>query len=714
MSTSITTCPRCLKPLQAIVLIDDSDDEPETPPLKRLCKGKIVFSINNISNISFIVPTAMASGSASSHVRASAPVRASASGSGSAEREEILLSDSGDDDESVSIFGKDDASPSEETTPREQLSFDEVLQTLRTAFPPMPRVEACRVIDSLPYQSLLQAAQLPEFSGFLLDLKGIVGVPFKDSCKLYEHQIDALKWMHERETTRLARDNIRGGVLCFTMGLGKTLTTLTHILSNRSDAPTLVVVTKTVLTEWKDQGHSKFFDAKDVPILFYHREYLSSGQFESLSRDEIMKYRIVITTYDVLVSANRVNHHYDSCLEYGEGMYKHNVVAIHLKKATLCDQPLAKGPNALFGTLWERVVCDESQKFANLDSILYKCIMALYGKYKWCLTGTPVRNYETDIFAQLRFLGYAGITRAIMWKRNGHHHFKSGNLQQYIRVLDYQDAGIVLPPLNDIVEHVGMDEKQCLLYKQLLKQTQEAFKRLLQGFGDFAYVLALFTRLRQASVAPFLLTKEAKRGKVADEFKQSDEWVEWCTTKDGPAGVQTPKIQRLLHLLIHEIPMDEKVIVFSSFTSLLDLISYALSQAKLPFNVVQLDGSASGPTRASLLKEFKTDASTRVLLMTYKVGGEGLNLTEANHCVFMEPWWNDAVHSQALARVYRNGQTKPVTRRFMLSLDTIEVKILEICNSKVALSKAYLQGAEKPSQRVGLSKEAVGKMIGLM
>ncbi len=56
----------------------------------------------------------------------------------------------------------------------------------------------------------------------------------------------------------------------------------------------------------------------------------------------------------------------------------------------------------------ERVICDESQKLANPKTMTYKCIMAVYGKYKWCLTGTPIRNYETDIWAQLRFCGYKG------------------------------------------------------------------------------------------------------------------------------------------------------------------------------------------------------------------------------------------------------------------------------------------------------------------
>lgn len=622
--------------------------------------------------------------------------------------EEELLSDS-----DVSIAEVVVATHSGDVAQPPSVSFDEVIQQLRSVLSLASRNEARSVVDSLPYQSVIQAALLPEFSAFLQDLKGIVGVPFKESCKLYPHQIDALKWMRTREHT-YNYNNIRGGILCFTMGLGKTLTTLTHILSNRSEAPSLVVVTKTVLTEWKDQGHSKFFDAKDVPILFYHREYLTSKQFDSLNREEIMKYRIVVTTYDVLVAANRTKHHYDSCLEYGEGMYKDKVISVHLKKASLCDNPLAQGCDALYGTLWERVVCDESQKFANIDSSIFRCVMALYGKYKWCLTGTPVRNYDTDIFAQLRFLGYTAISRGIMWKRTGFQQFQSTSLKTFMRVLDYTEAGIVLPPLNDVMEHVAMDEKQCLLYKQLLQQTQEAFTRLLQGFGNFAYVLTLFTRLRQTSIAPFLLTNESKRGVVGDGFKQSDEWVAWCTDKDGPAGRQTPKIQRLLHVLSCDIPAHEKVLVFSSFTSMLDLISYSLTSVNFPFKFVQIDGSTSGPMRTSLLKQFKTDPSTRVLLMTYKVGGEGLNLTEANNCIFMEPWWNDAVHSQALARVYRNGQTKPVTRRFMISTDTIELKMTEICNSKIELTKAYLHGGEKPSQRAGLSKEAVGKMIGLM
>ncbi len=106
-----------------------------------------------------------------------------------------------------------------------------------------------------------------------------------------------------------------------------------------------------------------------------------------------------------------------------------------------------KGTAVIYGTPWERVICDESQKLANPKTMTYKCIMAVYGKYKWCLTGTPIRNYETDIWAQLRFCGYKGVERSHDWNRNGQGliAFKDHNLISAIFTMSYDDAQMSLP-----------------------------------------------------------------------------------------------------------------------------------------------------------------------------------------------------------------------------------------------------------------------------
>ncbi|KAF2292224.1 hypothetical protein GH714_017498 [Hevea brasiliensis] len=123
-----------------------------------------------------------------------------------------------------------------------------------------------------------------------------------------------------------------------------------------------------------------------------------------------------------------------------------------------------------------------------------------------------------------------------------------------------------------------------------------------------------------------------------------------------------------------------KGIVFSQFTSFLDLISYSLHKSGI--NCGQLVGSMSLPARDAAIKKFTEDPDCKILLMSLKAGGVALNLTVASHVFLMDPWWNPAVERQAQDRVHRIGQNKPIRIVRFIIENTIEEKILELQGKK--------------------------------
>jgi SNF2 family DNA or RNA helicase len=129
-----------------------------------------------------------------------------------------------------------------------------------------------------------------------------------------------------------------------------------------------------------------------------------------------------------------------------------------------------------------------------------------------------------------------------------------------------------------------------------------------------------------------------------------------------------------------------------------------------------MDGDTSGDDRDTILNSFRKGEGKKFvngLFLTYKVGSEGLNLTEATHCVCLEPWWNNAVHNQAVRRCWRVGQTKHINVHNLYVSDSVEDKILDICKRKDGIVSSYLDGADRPLKTGGLDQHTMARMLGI-
>lgn len=553
-------------------------------------------------------------------------------------------------------------------------------------------------------------------------------LPMTEGYELFPHQEKAITWMRKRENMESRKVyGLRGGILCLKQGLGKTLCTLAHILSAPAGKfPSLIVASKTVMYEWKTEGFEKFFPT--AKVLYLHSEFVPKNILDKMNRKFIKSYDIVVTTYDYCISQCKKGKFDQECTEIAEsGLHAGKVVAINQRTLFQCDRPDAIGSTIVYTTPWHRIVFDESQKFANHKTQTYKAMMALGGRYMWCLSGTPIRNYDTDIWSQMRVLGYMGVSRATDWSRSGLTLYKTHKLTEAVLNMDYQSAEIFIPEKEVHEIQLSLTPKEQEVHDYVKGILRKVFDMMLNKLCDYSCVLAIFMRLRQCAIAPWLMTPESKRKHTEDDG--NDEAVvkkfmremecklgDWVHNKDE-AGLQSSKINAVFDV-IKNIPPGDKVIVFSMFTSLLDLLSDKLENEYPEFRYVTVDGDTTGDERTELLEKFRKKKKVRGLLMTYKVGSEGLNLQSVGsgetHVICVEPWWCPSVMNQAVARAHRMGQTQTVHDYRIVVSNSIEERILEICQQKEELTKAYLEGSGSGAKMPGLDKETMARILGLM
>jgi len=531
--------------------------------------------------------------------------------------------------------------------------------------------------------------------------------PFEDSeakpvVELFPHQLQAIEWLEKRE--KIPIDGIRGGILSLKMGMGKTLTAMTY---GKDKGPVLIVASKSVMTSWKEQ-FEKFMP--DVNVLMYHNDYIPTKDLNILTTFDLEAFDFVVTTYDVLTTGARtsqVKEKMDSEVLVKGDYGLHTGKVIQTNRALVRDPTKAelklKGKPALFYVKWGMIVADESQKFANPRTSIYKAMMTLNGGFRVCLTGTPVRNYETDIWAQLRWCGLNTAQTPSEWKNMGVKYFQT-RLSESVFSLNYEEAGIKMPEKIEINVNATLSEKEREIYQVVLKEAQKAYSQFLMGICTYSNVLATFTRLRQACVCPFVITLNTKQ----EEDEKTDDLTKWVKDELGTSGLYSAKVGKVWEK-VNGAKEDSKVLIFSSFASVNNVVAKRIrAEGGIAFII---DGTTTGKERIEVLEHFKKTTGKCSLLMTYKVGSEGLNLTEAETVICVEPWWNNSTHNQAKARAWRIGQTKEVKVYNIVTENSIEEKVIAICEEKDVMTQRYLEGKSSYKVATGIGRAEMGRIL---
>ncbi len=326
---------------------------------------------------------------------------------------------------------------------------------------------------------------------------------------------------------------------------------------------------------------------------------------------------------------------------------------------------------------FETAVLDEAQAIKNPDSQAARAAFALNADFRLVMTGTPVENRLDELWSLMHFANRgllggrrefdADLARPIADGMAG----AAENLRQRIRpfVLRRRKAEVApeLPPRSEALLSVALDERERGLYDAVRAATQRDLVAALGSEGggklDVMKALEALLRLRQAACHSGLLP--------------------------GQKAATSSKVQALVEALLTAAEDGHKALVFSQWTSMLDLIEPVLDQTGIPF--VRLDGSTRD--RAGVVEAFQNQAGPPVMLISLKAGGTGLNLTAADHVFLCDPWWNPAVEDQAADRAHRIGQERPVMIYRLVAADTVEERILELQQRKRAIGDAALGDA---------------------
>lgn len=319
---------------------------------------------------------------------------------------------------------------------------------------------------------------------------------------------------------------------------------------------------------------------------------------------------------------------------------------------------------------WDSIVLDEAQAIKNPDSQVTRAAFTLRGKFKLSLSGTPVENRLDELWSQMHFANRGLLGGRGDFRERYALPVEAGDLEVSRRLREKirpfvlrrmkREVAPELPPRTERVLMVELDETERAVYDTVRAATlPEVVKRLTEG-GNVILALEALLRMRQACCHPGLVP--------------------------GQTAASSSKIEALVEALSDAAADGHKSLVFSQWTSLLDLVEPHLKSAGITFN--RLDGSTID--RGSVVNEFQSDGGPSVMLLSLKAGGVGLNLTAADHVFLLDPWWNPAVEDQAADRTHRIGQDKPVFVYRVVAKDTVEERILLLQEKKRAVADAAL------------------------
>jgi SNF2 family DNA or RNA helicase len=428
-------------------------------------------------------------------------------------------------------------------------------------------------------------------------------------------------------------------VLADDMGLGKTIQTLAHILlekeAGRLTHPALIIAPVSLLGNWQREA-AKF--TPSLRVLLLH----GSGRHEAAQ--DMGQADIVLSPYSLL----------------------------------------PRDKERWMGQKWSIVVLDEAQNIKNAHTDAAQVAYELQAGQRICLSGTPMENHLGELWSLFHFLmpGFLGSAKRFKElyrtpiEKYGDTELLAALSRRVTPFILRRTKKEVLKDLPDKIETLSMvslEGKQADLYETIRLATEKAVRDALADKGlarSQIQVLDALLKLRQVCCDPRLVPTAA-----AKKVKQS------------------AKLELLMELLPEMLAEGRKVLLFSQFTSMLELIEEELAQRKIQW--VKLTGQSR--KRDEIIDQF-TSGQVPLFLISLKAGGVGLNLPQADTVIHYDPWWNPAVENQATDRAHRIGQTSQVFVYKLVASGTIEERMLALQERKAALAHGMLSGAQMRKQ----------------
>ena len=337
---------------------------------------------------------------------------------------------------------------------------------------------------------------------------------------------------------------------------------------------------------------------------------------------------------------------------------------------------LRQDVETLTAPTWDCVVLDEAQMIKNPESQIARAALKLDAKARFALTGTPVENRLDELWSQLHFLNPGLLGGRTQFRDRYSRPIAEGDrdvaarLRQRIRPFLLRrlkkEVAPDLPPLSEVVLDCELSTEERAVYDSIRAATVRDIVDRLRAGGNVMAALEALLRLRQAACHSSLVPGQ-----------------EQSTTP-------STKLETLYARLDEAVADGHKALVFSQWTSLLDLVEPGLRERGIPW--LRLDGSTRN--RGEIVDRFQSESGEPVILLSLRAGGTGLNLTAADHVFLLDPWWNPAVEAQAADRAHRIGQERPVVVHRLIARNTVEEGILALHSRKRALANAALEDAD--------------------
>ena len=461
-------------------------------------------------------------------------------------------------------------------------------------------------------------------------------VPLPDgfTAELRPYQRRGLSWLAFLSSLGL------GACLADDMGLGKTVQLLALEALLRADgssqAPTLLLCPMSLVGNWQREA------ARFAPALRVHAYHGRDRLRGQALREQLAESDIVLTTYAT---------------------------------ATRDIDELAR-------LEWQRVVLDEAQAIKNALSQSAKAVRRLHTSERIALTGTPVENRLAELWSIMNFLNPDLLgsseqfrTRfAIPVERHGQtepaERLRKITRPYILRRLKTDPAIINdLPEKIEVKQYCRLTAEQASLYQAVVDDMMEKIEAS-EGIQRRGNVLATMTKLKQVCNHPAQLLHDR-----------------------SAVGRRSGKVIRLEEILEELLDEGDKALCFTQFTDFAELLMPHLS-ARFGTDVLYLHGGTPKNRRDEMVTRFQTSDGPPIFLLSLKAGGTGLNLTEANHVIHLDRWWNPAVENQATDRAFRIGQKRNVQVRKFICTGTLEEKIDETIEQKKALADLVISDGE--------------------
>jgi SNF2 family DNA or RNA helicase len=487
-----------------------------------------------------------------------------------------------------------------------------------------------------------------DFSNFIERIRSIdhfepIQCPESFKGNLRPYQQKGLIWMGN-----MCKFNF-GLCLADDMGLGKTIQVIALLLYFKENFPEeigsiLIICPMSLMFNW--QRELKRF-APDLEIILHHgADRFKDAKFIS----EFLKpYRIFLTSYGTIRND----------IEFLETIP------------------------------FSGIIVDESQNIKNYNAQQTQAIYRLQSKYRICLSGTPIENRLIELWTLFEFLNPGLLGPKIDFQKNFVYPIERFQDQDAIEKLKKilspfilrrikSDKSIIseLPDKNEMKIFVKLSDNQVELYQEVVKDT---LKNIGSIISNKMNVLNVLIKLKQICNHPYQYLK-----KNVPNFADND-------TMEGFIS-QSQKLERLIEMIEEVISNGEKILIFTQFTQMGDLI-YKLLQFKYKFNILYFHGKVPEKKRKEIVDEFQSNRieSSPIMILSLKAGGTGLNLTKGTTVVHFDRWYNPSVESQATDRAYRIGQTKQVNVYKFITLGTIEEKIDALLEEKKELTESILE-----------------------